>query len=549
MRVQRAAALFLFATLVAPALLSSADAFNPWGAPRVKPLWPGTQTQMRDIDDAKTLQDLIVLSSIRLGWDAPAPPHEMESLGLARSIGLLYETSGALAYLGEGATTVSDVPGLQEQIDRAASQLHPAVAAPLDCIVQAVALAARDQIDSFTTVPQEAMKDYWRWMFSDAGMSGKESIPLDILEAVGAHTQKHLQLRAALTVLDAKDKCIPLLESAYERGYWPSTLGLLEPQPTGGPNGPNPMLPDLPLPATPWPNPPAVWQDPLALIQLGTSGDDTYRREEGRWILIDPAGNDVYRNNAGGAMLGPDPNVLPNTWGESRVCLPNQPCKTLPPTLVTTADGRIIFMPTAIWNAVGLAVDMGKGNDQYIAEGWRGNGAQGGASGGIAYLEDQGGQNMYSAGSSSQGAGVLGVGFLNASGASATDNDRYFSWGPGSQGYGGLGVGVLVDWNGNDEHYPYQDAVGTSIGAGAGLYDDKDGSDKYSASSGNSGGFVGETQIPGPAFARFRDRGDDLDCYRGMPCNPASTSLRWKDSSEWTYAVISGYARGGGLDE
>jgi hypothetical protein len=541
MRVQRAAALFLFATLVAPALLSSADAFNPWGAPRVKPLWPGTQTQMRDIDDAKTLQDLIVLSSIRLGWDAPAPPHEMESLGLARSIGLLYETSGALAYLGEGATTVSDVPGLQEQIDRAASQLHPAVAAPLDCIVQAVALAARDQIDSFATVPQEAMDRYWRWMFSDAGMSGKDAIPLDILEAVGAHTQKHLQLRAAFTVLDAKDKCIPLLESAYERGYWPSTLGLLEPQPTGGPNGPNPMLPDLPLPGTPWPNPPAVWQDPLALIYLGTETQDVHPANRGKWILIDPKGDDVYNNNAGGAMLTPDPSTvfsypLP---GFSKLCLPN----------AQTCQHNAIPTPLALFNAIGLLVDMGNGNDQYIAEGWRGRGAQGGAIGAIAYLEDQGGQNTCSAGSSTQGAGVLGIGILNASGANPTDNDRYTAWGAGSQGYGGAGIGVLLDWNGNDEHNAYADAVGTSIGAGAGLYDDRDGIDKYSASSGNSGGFVGETQIPGPAFARFRDRGDDLDCYRGMPCNPASTSLRWKDSSEWTYAVISGYARGGGLDE
>ena len=61
-----------------------------------------------------------------------------------------------------------------------------------------------------------------------------------------------------------------------------------------------------------------LFSDPEGLVILGGLGDDTYVRSgliADPILLVDPAGNDVYRNSAGGACP-----VSPNVVGDWLAC-------------------------------------------------------------------------------------------------------------------------------------------------------------------------------------------------------------------------------------
>ena len=181
------------------------------------------------------------------------------------------------------------------------------------------------------------------------------------------------------------------------------------------------------------------FESPDCSLVIGGPGPNTYERHVA--VSIDRGGDDTYRNNAGGAILG---------------------------------------------HSVSLALDLGTGADTYTANDLEV--AQGAALGGAGVLIDDGGNDTYEyrskAAGLAQGAGVIGAGVLWDRGEGRdTYTARNFAQGIGSQGYG-----MLLDEGGPDRYtIPYsfdsEGAQGSGCGAGAGaLIDQGFAADIYRAS-------------------------------------------------------------------
>lgn len=175
----------------------------------------------------------------------------------------------------------------------------------------------------------------------------------------------------------------------------------------------------------------------LGPLIVGSTGPDQHT--EDAFLLIDPAGDDRWGNNAGG-------NV-------------------------------------GVHSQVAVAIDLG-GRDRYTSDRHH---VQGAGYGGIGVLFDLGEEpDDYLAGSQSQGAGFYGVGILWDDGG---DDARQAV--ASSQGSGTFGVGLLLDGGGNDRSAVQARGQGFASTGGLGVYADLAGNDQ------NRLGVAGE-DINGP---------------------------------------------------
>jgi len=165
---------------------------------------------------------------------------------------------------------------------------------------------------------------------------------------------------------------------------------------------------------------------PLGDIVVGTCNDDVYR--EPAFILIDPAGDDVYLNRTGASSL----------------------------TL----------------NGIGIGLDL-SGNDHYIAHE---SFAFGAAKCGFGILVDEAGDDAYSGTHNCLGRGVLGLGLLVEAGGL----DRY-SADTASQAAAHFGFGILLDEAGNDKYTAHLNSQAHAGVNGAAFLIDTEGNDFYIA--------------------------------------------------------------------
>lgn len=152
-------------------------------------------------------------------------------------------------------------------------------------------------------------------------------------------------------------------------------------------------------------------------IAIGTTSDEVY--EQNLALLVDPGGDDTYRNNAGSTLLGQVAGP-----GDATTC---NPC-------TVNRHAQDTF-PIA-----SLLLDF-SGDDQYEND-------DDGASSGRSLRPDSRSLPFdRNSGILRQGAGFLGVGIL----MDDKGNDLYRGQGL-SQGFGLLGTGILWDRNGDDSY-------------------------------------------------------------------------------------------------
>jgi hypothetical protein len=181
--------------------------------------------------------------------------------------------------------------------------------------------------------------------------------------------------------------------------------------------------------STPIPSWPALTA-PLQLdidgrtVIIGTSGDDHHILDA--WLLIDPGGNDLYTNNAGGAVEIGQIAVLIDLDGDDRY-LSETP-----------------FSQGAAHQGIGLLIDLA-GNDDYQCTSY----CQGAALGGVGGLFDFGGQDQMRASQFAQGAAAFGIGLVHAAGE---ENDTYIIDGKGQGFSRTAGTALLQDQGGNDTY-------------------------------------------------------------------------------------------------
>ena len=243
--------------------------------------------------------------------------------------------------------------------------------------------------------------------------------------------------------------------------------------------------------------PPTVNLCPLFAIDLAGAAS---RYATDCALIIDVGGNDVYRNNAGGAPAGArmgTVDVITTAAAVADFAGNDRYGNPLRPRGQGVNGGAVaLFVPMT----AGFLLDAA-GIDYYVASSYGVNG--GGSAGGLGYLVDAGGSDRYSGqtsgvngggnvfgtgllvdvggvnvltGSSggANGGGALGVGTLLAAGG----NDTYTV----GSGNGGafLGRGLLVDRGGNDTYRGLAGGVNGGGSAGVGLLLDQSGRDRYS---------------------------------------------------------------------
>lgn len=165
---------------------------------------------------------------------------------------------------------------------------------------------------------------------------------------------------------------------------------------------------------------------PAGPVVIGTDGTD--RHSADALILIDPGGDDVYPEGAGGTGL----------------------------------EG----------GGVRIVIDLG-GNDLYQG---KGPGSVAAGVGGVGVLVDVSGDDTYRAGRVGLGAGVMGLGVLvDLAGDDIYDGESF------GQGAGFLGVGMLLERGGNDLYRLGAFGQGYGSVAGLGVLRDYAGGDRYVA--------------------------------------------------------------------
>ncbi len=171
---------------------------------------------------------------------------------------------------------------------------------------------------------------------------------------------------------------------------------------------------------------PTMRDTPLGKVIVGTAGNDVYRDEA--LLIIDPGGDDVYLNSAGGAdgLAGRPVSIVIDLAGNDRY------------------EGNRSFAQGCGFWGIGILADCA-GNDAYAAQ----HCAQGAALFGCGLLADFSGYDRYEADTMAQGAAAFG---LAALGDRAGD-DRYNA-AQFAQAVAGVGgCGVLLDGEGNDTYY------------------------------------------------------------------------------------------------
>lgn len=241
------------------------------------------------------------------------------------------------------------------------------------------------------------------------------------------------------------------------------------------------------VPDEAWPDDPV--RDPAGVLAVGSPGDDTYR--EHRFLQVDPAGEDTYRNNAGGGFA------------------------------YATVD-----VDELRYQEVALHIDLA-GDDRYLPSlelGTNLNVAQGAGQDGVGVMVDWRGNDTYRADLIAQGATFRsGVGV-------AWDRHGNDSYRAGSEAQGGSygGQGLLLDEQGDDSHYVDFQGVGwgRDFGThGTGILADVHGSDTY---DGKNSDVVGFGEMGGLGLLADDGEGDDAYVFRENEW--AANDRRWSGS-------------------
>jgi hypothetical protein len=124
-------------------------------------------------------------------------------------------------------------------------------------------------------------------------------------------------------------------------------------------------------------------------------------------------------------------------------------------------------------NSIRLIVDL-EGDDTYSG----GDYSLGAGVNGVGIVIDRSGNDSYQAGTYSLGSGLLGFGILHD-----LRGDDIYSGGTNSQGAGILGIGMLLDDDGNDLYRCHAQSQAFAGVGGIGLLCDRTGNDTYLASS------------------------------------------------------------------
>ncbi|MCX7826451.1 MAG: hypothetical protein N2689_12960, partial [Verrucomicrobiae bacterium] len=164
---------------------------------------------------------------------------------------------------------------------------------------------------------------------------------------------------------------------------------------------------------------------PLGKVIVGTPGNDVYRDEA--LLIIDPGGDDLYLNTAGGAdgLAGRPISIVIDLAGNDRY------------------EGRSFCQGCGFWG-VGILVDCG-GNDTYAAQ----NCAQGAGLFGCGLLADLGGRDRYEADTMAQGAAAFGLAALWD--RAGDDGYRAAQFAQAVAGVGGCGL--LLEGEGGDTYF------------------------------------------------------------------------------------------------
>lgn len=190
--------------------------------------------------------------------------------------------------------------------------------------------------------------------------------------------------------------------------------------------------------------PPLAVADPVGIVRLGSGGNDY--DDVVRMLQIDPAGNDMHYNNAGGNTLLSDLNAI------------------------STRD----------W-PIAVHVDF-EGTDIYVSTA---TDSQGSAFAGLGIMLDLSGDDSYRGHRSAQGVGVVGIGYHR----DYQGNDVRWVGGGGGGGMGTT-LGILRDDGGDDEFESYSPSGGYAIHEGAlGLLWDRAGRDQYQTAAVDSFGW------------------------------------------------------------
>ena len=254
-----------------------------------------------------------------------------------------------------------------------------------------------------------------------------------------AMVDKASLIAAAILLLDTIDDSVtPLVEQAVAAGAWPAT----------------------------------ATADPVGVLRIGGTGNDVETID--RIVQIDPRGDDVYRNNAGGN------------------------------TLLADLD------PTTLDSAIAISLDYA-GNDSYNTSS---TGVQGFGGFGIGVLRDHGGNDAYRCSQGCQGSDVLGIGILRDD----AGNDAYTSLGfaAGSADV----ISIARDDAGNDTWTVNGWSGGASFrDSSTGLLWDRGGKDRYIPRDPYDDQNYGWSISGGRGW--FVDEGPELDVYQstGHTCN------------------------------
>jgi len=250
---------------------------------------------------------------------------------------------------------------------------------------------------------------------------------------------------------------------------------------------------------TNWPSEVQRRATPWGELVIGTTGDD--RHERASLLILDPGGDDRYRDEAGaanglvGASLAAIVDVGGNdTYTAEGLLAPGSALWGVAVVHDAAGDDR----HDAEWIGVASAVfgsawvDDRGGDDTYRAHVM----SQGAATAGWALLRDQAGDDRYEVGAYGQGfSGVRGWGLLFDRGGHDVylagnriqdferDEPRFFSFAQGfsigMRPHAGGGVAALVDLAGNDTYLGDIYAQGVSYYYAAGFLLDGAGNDRY----------------------------------------------------------------------